>query len=299
MRLAWSPVYKYELPPGHRFPMMKYELLPEQLLYEGTIKEAQMFEPGLLQETDALLTHTPEYWRKMNAVDFTPKEERLIGFPLNEKFVVRARHISQGTIEAALFALSGGISFNTAGGTHHAYADHGEGYCCFNDQAVAANYLLKHKLVKRILFVDLDVHQGNGTAHIFKDKPEVFTFSMHGERNYPLRKEQSSLDIGLPDGITDEAYLQILSTQLPRLIDQAQPDFIFYQAGVDILETDRLGRLKVSREGCRQRDHLVLSQAKRHNIPVQVSMGGGYSHRLADVVEAHANTYRVAAELYT
>lgn len=299
MRIAWSPVYKYELPPGHRFPMMKYELLPEQLLYEGTIQQAQIFEPGFLHEADALLTHTPEYWRKMNTVDFTPKEERLIGFPLNDKFVVRARHISQGTIESALFALRDGISFNTAGGTHHAYADHGEGYCCFNDQAVAANYLLKHGLAKRILFVDLDVHQGNGTAHIFRSRPEVFTFSMHGERNYPLRKEQSSLDIGLPDGMNDQAYLQLLSMHLPRLLDHVQPDFIFYQAGVDILETDRLGRLKVRREGCKQRDYFVLNEAKRHHIPVQVSMGGGYSHRLADLVEAHANTYRVAAELFT
>jgi acetoin utilization deacetylase AcuC-like enzyme len=279
--------------------MIKYELLPEQLLYEGTVLQHQFFEPGLLSQEDALLTHTSNYWRKMNEVDFTAKEERQIGFPLNDTFVVRARHISQGTIEAAVYALREGIGFNAAGGTHHAYANHGEGYCCFNDQAVAANYLLKHGLAHRILFVDLDVHQGNGTAHIFQNRAEVFTFSMHGERNYPLRKEQSSLDIGLPDGITDEAYLSLLHAHLPRIFDAFQPDFVFYQAGVDILETDRLGRLKVSREGCRARDKCVLALCKQHKVPIEVSMGGGYSHRFVDLIEAHANTYRLAAELFT
>jgi acetoin utilization deacetylase AcuC-like enzyme len=299
MYISWSPVYKYELPDGHRFPMAKYELLPEQLLYEGTIRASDLVQPSMLSQSDALLTHTPEYWRKMNAMDFTPKEERLIGFPLSEAFVVRARYISQGTLEGAVHALKAGVAFNLAGGTHHAFADHGEGYCCFNDQAVAANYLLKHKLAKRILVIDLDVHQGNGTAHIFQDHQQVFTFSMHGERNYPLRKERSSLDIGLPDGIDDKGYLGILMEQLPRLLDEFQPDFAFYQAGVDILETDRLGRLKVTREGCMARDRFVLTLLKQARIPVQVSMGGGYSVRIADIVEAHANTYRVATELFT
>ena len=298
MKIAWSPVYKYQLPEGHRFPMIKYELLPEQLLYEGTIKESNLFHPGLLEVEHALWTHTSEYWRKLNEVDLSPKEERLIGFPINPAFVVRGRHISQGTIEGALFALQDGIAFNTAGGTHHAYAHHGVGYCCFNDQSVAANYLLRHGLAKRILVVDLDVHQGNGTAHIFQEQEAVFTFSMHGERNYPLRKEKSSLDIGLPDGIDDAAYLSILRDTLPRLLDTFAPDFVFYQAGVDILDTDRLGRLKVSRQGCLERDRYVLGLCKRHRIPVQVSMGGGYSHRIADLIEGHANTYRAAAEIF-
>lgn len=298
MRIAWSSVYKYKLPEGHRFPMDKYELLRDQLLYEGTIKESQLFEPGLLSEADALSTHTPEYWRKMNQGDISPAEERLIGFPINPTFVVRGRHISQGTLEGAVHALRDGIALNAAGGTHHAYADHGEGYCCFNDQAVAANYLLKNNLVKRILIVDLDVHQGNGTAHIFHDQAKVHTFSMHGERNYPLRKEQSNLDIGLPDGTRDAEYMRILTNTLPRLLDEVQPDFIFYQAGVDILETDKLGRLSVSRMGCLERDRYVLRTCKQNGIPVQVSMGGGYSPRITDIVEAHANTYRAAAELY-
>jgi acetoin utilization deacetylase AcuC-like enzyme len=299
MRVAWSPVYKYLLPDGHRFPMIKYELLPEQLLYEGTLKESDLFHPGLLSPTDALLTHTPEYWQKMNEVRLSAQEERLIGFPINEAFVVRGRHISQGTIEGAISALTDGIALNMAGGTHHAFADHGEGYCCFNDQAVAANYLLMHGLAKRILVVDLDVHQGNGTAHIFKENSGVFTFSMHGAKNYPLRKEQSSLDIGLVDGIDDQGYLTILKETLPRLIDDIEPDFIFYQAGVDILETDRLGRLKVTREGCLERDRFVLQTCKTHRIPLQVSMGGGYSLRIADIIEGHANTFRAASEIFS
>ncbi|MCC7467489.1 MAG: histone deacetylase, partial [Saprospiraceae bacterium] len=191
-----------------------------------------------------------------------------------------------------------GCSMNIAGGTHHAFADRGEGYCCFNDQAVASNWLLKEGLAQRILIVDLDVHQGNGTAKIFEHEPRVFTFSMHGERNYPVRKEKSNLDIGLPDGMEDEAYLQILRETLPRLLDEFQPDFVFYQSGVDILETDKLGRLNISRDGCRERDKVVFSLCKQHRLPVVASMGGGYSPRIADIVEAHANTFRVAQEVF-
>jgi acetoin utilization deacetylase AcuC-like enzyme len=187
---------------------------------------------------------------------------------------------------------------NIAGGTHHAFADRGEGYCCFNDQAVAANWLLQQGLLERILIIDLDVHQGNGTAKIFEKEPRVFTFSMHGERNYPIRKEQSDLDIGLPDGTEDTFYLQTLRETLPRLIQEFQPDFVFYQSGVDILESDKLGRLNVSRAGCRERDRIVLSTCKANQLPVVVSMGGGYSPRIADIVEAHANTFRVAQEVF-
>ena len=278
--------------------MAKYELVPDQLLYEGTVRNDNFFHPGLLDEPTALLTHTPNYWRKLNDIDLSDKEIRAIGFPINEKFMHRGRHIAQGTVECALFALQHGVALNVAGGTHHAFADRGEGFCCFNDQAVAANYLLHHGLAKRILIVDLDVHQGNGTASIFSDEPRVFTFSMHGERNYPLRKEQSNLDIGLPDGMDDAPYLRLLRNTLPRLLDEFQPDFVFYQSGVDILETDKLGRLSVSREGCRERDRIVFEYCRQHRLPVVASMGGGYSPRLADIVEAHANTFRVAQEVF-
>lgn len=298
IRIAWSPIYKYELPEGHRFPMLKYELIPEQLLYEGTVTEANFFHPDALPESVAVRTHTKEYWDKLTEVRLSASEIRAIGFPINEKFVERGRHISNGTVQCALFAREHGCALNVAGGTHHAFADRGEGFCCFNDQAVAANFLLDNGLAKKILIVDLDVHQGNGTASIFRDEPRVFTFSMHGERNYPLRKEQSDLDIGLPDGMDDAPYLHILRETLPRLADEVQPDFIFYQAGVDILASDKLGRLHISRAGCRERDHIVLSFCKTNRIPVAVSMGGGYSPRIADIVEAHANTFRVAQELF-
>jgi acetoin utilization deacetylase AcuC-like enzyme len=299
LKIAWSPIYKYELPEGHRFPMLKYELLPEQLLYEGTVTSANFFHPDPLPEQIALRTHTKDYWEKLTSVRLSEREIRAIGFPVNEKFVERGRHIANGTIQCARFALEHGCALNVAGGTHHAYADRGEGFCCFNDQAVAANFLLDNDLARKILIVDLDVHQGNGTAHIFRDEPRVFTFSMHGERNYPLRKEKSDLDIGLPDGMDDEPYLTILKETLPRIAEEFQPDFIFYQSGVDVLASDKLGRLGLTREGCRQRDHIVLSFCKKNRIPLAVSMGGGYSPRIADIVEAHANTFRVAQELFS
>ncbi len=298
LKVAYSPIYKYQLPEGHRFPMAKYEVLAEQLLWEGTLSEAHFFHPGLLEADTALLTHTADWWGRMNTLQLTEKEIRAIGFPINETFVRRGRHISQGTAECAQYALQYGCSMNIAGGTHHAFADRGEGFCCFNGQAVAANYLLHNNLASKILIVDLDVHQGNGTASIFKDEPRVFTFSMHGERNYPLRKEKSDLDIGLPDGTGDTAYLDILRAHLPRVVDAFQPDFVFYLSGVDVLASDKLGRLALSREACRQRDREVLSFCQKHQLPVTVSMGGGYSPRIADIVEAHANTFRTAMEVF-
>jgi acetoin utilization deacetylase AcuC-like enzyme len=298
LKIAWSSLYKYELPPGHRFPMEKYELIPEQLLYEGTATEANFFCPAPLAEEVALLTHTKIYWDKLKHILLSPQELRAIGFPVSEKFIERGRHIARGTIECALHAFEHGCAMNVAGGTHHAYADRGEGFCCFNDQAVAANYLLREGRAQKILIVDLDVHQGNGTAHIFREEPRVFTFSVHGERNYPLRKEKSDMDIGLPDGTEDADYLRILRETLPRLIETVRPDFVFYQSGVDVLASDKLGRLDLSREGCRMRDHIVLSTCKQNKIPVAVSMGGGYSPRIADIVEAHSNTFRVAQEIF-
>lgn len=298
LRIAYSPVYKYDLPEGHRFPMAKYELIAEQLLYEGTVSERNFFHPDLLSKEIGLLTHTEAYWNKLSQAALSDRELRAIGFPINHKFVERGRHIAQGTIQCALFALEHGVALNIAGGTHHAFADRGEGFCCFNDQAVAANYLLHAGLARQILIVDLDVHQGNGTAHIFRQEPRVFTFSMHGERNYPLRKERSDLDLALPDGMDDRPYLQLLEKTLPTLVDSIRPDFIFYLSGVDVLATDKLGRLNISRAGCCERDRLVLKLCRSHRIPVAVSMGGGYSPRLADIVEAHANTFREAQEIY-
>jgi acetoin utilization deacetylase AcuC-like enzyme len=298
IKIAYSPIYKYLLPEGHRFPMVKYELLPEQLLYEGTVTEEQFFEPGCLPEEILLWTHTAAYWDKLQALTLSRKEERAIGFPLRADLITRGRHIAQGTIQCAQYARETGVALNIAGGTHHAFADRGEGFCVFNDFAIAANYLLKNKEAERILIVDLDVHQGNGTARIFQEEPRVFTFSMHGERNYPTRKERSDLDIGLPDKTEGEAYLQRLEATLPGLLKQHQPDMVFYLAGVDVLETDRLGRLSLSVQACKQRDQFVFEVCRAAKLPVAVSMGGGYSQRVAQIIEAHANTYRTARDIF-
>lgn len=298
LKIAYAPIYKHPLPDGHKFPMEKYELLPEQLLYEGTVTQENFFEPKPLAEEIILQTHDQEYWKRLKNLQLTPREQRKTGFPHSEQLINREITIMQGTLQAALFALENGVSFNIAGGTHHAYTNRGEGFCLLNDIAIAANYLLDHQKVKKVLVVDLDVHQGNGTAEIFQHDNRVFTFSMHGKNNYPLHKEQSDLDIPLPDKIDDEAYLKILRETLPRLLDEQEPEFIFFQSGVDVLATDKLGKLGLTLEGCKERDRVVLSLAKQHEIPVTASMGGGYSERIADIVEAHANTYRLAQELY-
>ena len=234
----------------------------------------------------------------MKTLSLTPRQIRRIGFPQSEQLVERSRRSCQGTFEAALNACQHGIGLNIAGGTHHAYRDRGEGFCFLNDQAITASYLLNEKIANQILIIDLDVHQGNGTASIFADDERVFTFSMHGADNYPLKKENSDLDIPLPTGTEDRLYLDTLDETLPRLFDQVKPDFVFFQAGVDVLATDRLGKLSLTREGCKLRDRMVMNICRKRNIPLAVSIGGGYSVRLLDTVEAHTNTFRVARELF-
>lgn len=298
MKIAWSPVYRHALPPGHRFPMEKYDLLPEQLLYEGTVTEANFFVPQPATEADIVATHDADYWHRLQSLSLTPAEIRRTGFPLSATLVHREQVINQGTIDCALYALEHGVALNIAGGTHHAFTDRGEGFCLLNDIAMGARYLLNHQKARQILVVDLDVHQGNGTAQIFREEPRVFTFSMHGAKNYPMQKEISDLDIGLPDGTDDHLYLSTLKQTLPGLIDRVQPDFVFFQSGVDVLATDKLGRLGMSIQGCRERDRFVLSLCKQNRLPVAVSMGGGYSPQIAHIVEAHANTYRLAQEIF-
>ena len=294
MRIAYSPVYKYALPPKHRFPMEKYPLIAEQLLYEGTITEAAFFTAEPLTEAAILRTHTADYWEKLRTNTLSRKEERAIGFPVRPELIARGRIIARGTLDCARYARRDGVALNVAGGTHHAFADHGEGFCVFNDIAIAANELLHHGEAGQLLVIDLDVHQGNGTAKLFEREPRVFTFSVHGARNYPARKMRSDLDIGLPDGTGDAVYLDVLAEQLPRLLDGVRPDLVFYLSGVDVLATDKLGRLSLTLAGCRERDRLVFEACHRRNLPVVVSMGGGYSERLATIVEGHANTFREA-----
>lgn len=296
--IAYSPEYYQLLPEGHRFPIKKYPGIKEKLISEQTFTEKNFFEPKLKDDSLISLVHSPEYINKLNSLNISKSEERRIGFPVNEAFVNREKLICAGTTQAALLALENGISFNIAGGTHHAHRDFGEGYCIFNDIAVAAQYLLSNSEAKQILVVDLDVHQGNGTASIFVNEPRVFTFSMHCENNFPLRKAKSDLDIPLEHHTGDEEYLKILYENLPELIKKVKPDFIFYQSGVDILANDKLGMLKVTKEGCAQRDKFVLDTAKKNNIPITASMGGGYADNLEDIIDAHCNTYRIAKEIF-
>jgi acetoin utilization deacetylase AcuC-like enzyme len=298
LKVAWTEAYVLPLPPSHRFPMSKYEVLPQQLMHEGTMRMENIFHPSPLDKKWILATHEKDYWNRLSSLALTPQEIRRTGFPLSQELVNRELIIANGTLQCARYALQNGIAMNIAGGTHHAFTNRGEGFCLLNDIAIAANYLLIEKLARSILVVDLDVHQGNGTAQIFKDENRVFTFSMHGANNFPLHKEKSDLDIGLPDHTHDHFYLSVLEVNLKNLIDRLQPDFIFYQSGVDILATDQLGKLRVTREGCKQRDRIVLSIAKENKIPLVAAMGGGYSPDFRDIIEAHANTFRLAQEIF-
>lgn len=278
--------------------MLKYELIQEQLLYEGTCTDANFFAPDPVDDRWVLGVHTADYVWALKTGTVDPKMMRRIGFPLTPELIEREWIITQGTLDGTQIARRDGVAMNIAGGTHHAYPDRGEGFCMLNDVGVAAHYLLETEQAKQILVIDLDVHQGNGTAVMFQHEPRVFTFSMHGRDNYPLKKEQSDLDVELPTGTADDLYLNTLYDTLPALIQRVQPDFLFYVSGVDILASDRLGKLGVSRDGCRQRDTFVFEQAIRNGLPITVSMGGGYSPRLTDIVEAHCNTFRVAVDLF-
>ena len=298
LKIAYSEVFRYSVPEKHRFPMQKYTLIPKRLLAEGTITSDNFFAPQCLSEEEILSTHTAEYWHKLKTQTLTRKEARPIGFEMTAALVERGRHIAHATYECALYAQKYGVAMNVAGVTHHAFADHGEGFCVFNDVCIASNLLLMRGQAQQILVVDLDVHQGNGNARIMANEPRVFIFSMHGAKNYPFRKERSDLDIELDNDTGDEEYLRILRETLPRLISQVNPDMIFYQSAVDVLATDKLGKLSLTQAGCKARDEYVLRQAKSANIPVAVVMGGGYSEDINDVVEAHCNTFRVAQEIY-
>ena len=296
--IAFHRIYQHPLPEGHRFPMLKYELLPQQLIHEGTASTADFFEPEICDLASVLAIHKKEYVDNLLHLTLDAKAARKIGFPLSKALVERELIIAQGTITGAQKAFDTKVSFNIAGGTHHAFKDHGEAFCLLNDQAIAAQFLLDHKLAKKILIIDLDVHQGNGTAEIFQNNSNVFTFSAHGKTNYPFKKETSDLDIAFDDGTSDDVFLETISPIIPKLIETQKPDFIFYLAGVDILATDKLGKLSCSLEGCKKRDELVFALCSKFKIPVQVSMGGGYSPDIKTIIEAHANTFRVAKSIF-
>jgi acetoin utilization deacetylase AcuC-like enzyme len=295
--IAFHPIYVHPLPENHRFPMEKYDLLPKQLLHEGTANEADFFEPGILSDEHILAVHSEDYWQNLRGLKISQREQRVSGFVHSKELIERESCIMEGTVRAAEMALTKKIGFNIAGGTHHAFADRGEGFCLLNDQVIAANYLINSHGLKKILIIDLDVHQGNGTAALAQGDERIFTFSMHGRNNYPLQKEQSDVDVELNDGIQDNEYLALLAKNLDEILNRIQPDFVFYQCGVDILATDKLGKLAITMNGCRERDRFVFDRIRQISTPVVCTMGGGYSPQIKDIVEAHAQTFRTGMDL--
>jgi acetoin utilization deacetylase AcuC-like enzyme len=298
VRAFFCDTYEVPLPPGHRFPMPKYRLLRHRLLAEGVLAAEELEESRLIDRASLQLAHTPEYLDAVFSGTLAPAEQRRLGFSWSEPLVARSRASVFGTVAAARAALSEGISGNLAGGTHHASADRGSGFCVFNDIAVAVRALQRERSIERALVVDLDVHQGDGTAAIFAGDESVFTFSMHGAKNFPFQKQRSSLDVALPDGCRDSEYIEALEHHLPRVLDGSRPDILFFQAGVDPLEHDLLGRLKLSLEGLRARDGIVARAARRRGVPLVLTLGGGYARPISLSVEAHLGTWRESRAVF-
>jgi acetoin utilization deacetylase AcuC-like enzyme len=298
LKIAFSQIYMHQLPGNHRFPMVKYELIPQQLLHEGLVEKENFFSPTIAKDYWIEKAHDKEYISKLKQLALTKSEIRKTGFPLSKELVNREYVITQGTLDCVDFAIEYGASANIAGGTHHAFRDRGEGFCLFNDVAIGSYYAIEKHQMQSILIIDLDVHQGNGTASVLKNNDKVFTFSMHGEKNYPFHKEKSNLDIPVKDGITGQEYLKKLKENLDFLSNELSPDIIFYISGVDILDTDKLGRLAVKREDCKKRDDMVFEFSKKCKAPIVTVMGGGYSEKIYDIVEAHCNTFKSMLSLF-
>jgi acetoin utilization deacetylase AcuC-like enzyme len=296
-RIFYSPYYYADIGENHVFPIKKFELVRDRLLAEGTLRKDEIVEPQPAAVEDVLLAHTEDYVMRLRNGELTAKEIRKLGLPWSESLVRRSFLACSGTINAARHALTNQVSSNLAGGTHHAFPDRGEGFCVLNDVAVAIKVLQREKLARKFLIVDCDVHQGNGTAFIFQNDREVFTFSMHGAKNYPLHKEQSTLDLELPDGTRDAEFLEILAEALPRVFLH-NPDIVFYLGGADPFEQDKLGRLKLTKEGLRQRDEMVLQFARERETPIVTTMSGGYALDINDTVEIHSNTIRAVKKVF-
>ena len=297
MLAFYSDHFVLPLPEDHKFPMAKYSRLRERLVEHGIVAADSLFEAPAVDWDDLRLVHTPAYVEAVASGTLPREAQRRIGFPWSPEMVERSRRSVGATIAAARAALVHGLAANLAGGTHHAYADRGEGFCVFNDVAVAARVLKREGRAARVAVVDCDVHQGNGTAVIFQGDPSVFTFSMHGARNFPFRKEISDLDVALEDGATDAEYLPLLARHLDDVLDRHRPDFVFYLAGADPYEGDRLGRLRMTIDGLRERDELVLGRCRALGLPVAVTMSGGYAQDIDAIVTIHANTIAAAAAL--
>ncbi|HEX8137960.1 MAG TPA: histone deacetylase [Pyrinomonadaceae bacterium] len=297
LRVSYTSRYYANIGEGHVFPIRKFELVRDRLLLEGTLHPSQIIEPQPASIADVRLVHTDDYIMRLRAGTLTARELRRLGLPWSKALVRRSFLATAGTLNAARWALEEGAGSNLAGGTHHAFPDRGEGFCVLNDVAIAVRVLLRDELVRRAAIVDCDVHQGNGTATIFAGDERVFTFSMHGAKNYPLFKARSSLDVELPDKTADDSYLATLAHHLPRVFEHG-PDIVFYLGGADPYEGDRLGRLSLSIAGLRARDEYVLSECKRLGVPVVTVMSGGYAEEIKDTVEIHCNTIRAARAVF-
>jgi acetoin utilization deacetylase AcuC-like enzyme len=298
MYALYSDRYVLDLPAHHTFPIQKYRLIREQLLGEGTLSAEGLLEPTLVAPPDVRLVHTQEYWDRLTSGTLPESAIRRMGLPWSEALVQRSRASVQGTLTAARIAIREGVAINLAGGTHHAFPDRGEGYCVLNDIAVAIRCLQRDTWMQRMAIIDCDVHQGNGTAAIFAEEPDVYTFSIHGANNYPLVKVAGSLDIALPDGTEDEEYLRALEPVIPQILTEFRPGLVFYLAGVDPHERDRLGRLRLTHEGLRRRDESILQACRAAAVPVAITLGGGYGQNIRDTVEAHCNTVRAARAVF-
>ena len=297
MKVFYSDHFVLPLPAGHRFPMKKYSMLRERVDRNGICGPGELRAPHAVTDEEILRAHAPGYLEKVVTGTLTDKEMRRIGFPWSQRMVERSRRASGGTLDAARVALSEGIAGNLAGGTHHAFADRGEGFCVLNDSAIAARALLTEGLVEKIVILDTDVHQGNGTAAILRADPSVFTLSIHGAKNYPFRKEESDLDVPLPDETGDDVFLAALGEALERVLDLEDWDLALFLAGADPFEGDKLGRLSVTKSGLAERDRMVLEGCRERDIPVAVTMAGGYAREVEDTVDIHFQTITTAADI--
>lgn len=298
MKAFYSDLFEFPLPEGHRFPIRKYSILRRRLTEECIISPEDQYIPKAATDSEILLVHSPDYLYKVNTGKLTDKEIRRLGLPWSPQLVERAKRSTGGTIEACRSALNDGMAFNLSGGTHHAFADHAEGFCLFNDVAVAARVLQYENLIQRIVIIDCDVHQGNGTASIFVGDPTVFTFSIHGEKNFPLKKEKSDLDIALQDNTKDETYLQAVGAGLQQAIDLSNAELAIYVSGADAYDGDQLGRLSISKDGLRQRDLIVFDQCHKAGLPIATVMAGGYARNLRDIVDIHLETIKCGILVY-
>ena len=293
MYAFYSDRFVLPLPPGHRFPMQKYRLLRERVARE--LPTVRLQEPDALGDEVLALAHAPDYIRRLCSGDLSRKEMMAIGFPWSPEMVERSRRSAGATVMACRAAFRDGVSVNLAGGTHHAYRARGEGFCCFNDAVIAATLMRHEGLIQRTLIIDLDVHQGNGTAEMTRDDPDIFSFSMHGAENYPFVKEQSDLDIELPDGTGDELYLDYLNDALTEIRQRFHPELVIYLAGADPFFDDRLGRLALTKRGLMMRDQQVLGYVKSLGVPLVVAMAGGYGRQIEDTVDVHFETVKLCS----